>query len=420
MKRLREVGLALVCAAALSLAGCGGGDGDGEAKTLDAGAAEDAQGSVTWCIGKDTSGSFTQMVQLHNQQNTGVTAQLVELPTSADQQRAQQVQRLRAESEECDVLGIDVIWTAEYASQGWIYDLTDAIEDRQGDFIPSTLESVRYQDKHWAVPFNSNAGFLYYRNDQVDQVPSTWQDVYQQAEQENGVIYQGARYEGLTVNFLELLFAAGGQVLSEDGESVEIDSPETREVLEFMRSGIQEGAAPRAVTTYMEEESRRAFEAGDATFMRQWPYAYALGNESQIKGKFEVSPFPSWQGGEAAGILGGYNLAISAFSDAPEAALEFINFVTQPEAQKIMATKATLPPVTAQTYDDPEVQEVMPFATELRTAIEQAKPRPVSPVYPQISEAIYTNVHAVLTGSAQPDAAATKMASDIERALETF
>jgi multiple sugar transport system substrate-binding protein len=222
------------------------------------------------------------------------------------------------------------------------------------------------------------------------------------------------------VNFLELLFAAGGQVLSDDGESVEIDSPETREVLEFMRSGIQECAAPRALTTYMEEESRRAFEAGDATFMRQWPYAYALGNESPIEGKFEVSPFPSWEGGEAAGILGGYNLAISAYSDAPEAALEFVNFVTQPEAQKIMATKATLPPVTAETYDDPEVQEVMPFATQLRTAIEQAKPRPVSPVYPQISEAIYTNVHAVLSGSAQPDAATTKMANDIEQALETF
>jgi multiple sugar transport system substrate-binding protein len=423
MRTLRLVALGMVCAAALALAGCGGGDGDGdgEAKTLDANAAEGAEGDVTWCIGKDTSGSFTQMVQLHNQQNNGVTARLVELPTSADQQRTQQIQRLRAESDECDILGIDVIWTAEYASQNWIYDLTNVIEDRQSEFIASTLESAKYQDKYWAVPFNSNAGFLYYRTDQVgDQAPATWQEVYREAQQEDGLVYQGARYEGLTVNFLELLFSAGGRVLSEDGESVEIDSPETRDVLEFMRSGIQDGAVPQAVTTYMEQETREAFESGTGSYMRNWPYAYALGNESDIKGKFDITPFPSWEGGEAAGILGGYNLAISAYSDAPEAALEFINFVTQPDAQKIMATKATLPPVTAQTYDDPAVQKVMPFATQLRDAIEQAGVRPVSPVYPQISEAIYTNVFAVLQGNSSPDQATKNMAQEIESALETF
>ena len=174
------------------------------------------------------------------------------------------------------------------------------------------------------------------------------------------------------------------------------------------------------MTTYKEEESRRAFEAGQATFMRQWPYAYALGNESQIKGKFEVAPFPAYEGGTAAGILGGYNLGISAFSDAPEAALEFVNFVTRPQPQEIMATKASLPPVLTQTYDDPDVRKVMPFAEELRKAIRQAQPRPVSPVYPQISEAIYKNVYSVINGNVDPDTAAKRMGSEIEKALETF
>ena len=423
MKAIRATTTALAAAMMVGLAAaCGGGDGDSESQTLDPAAAENAEGDVSWCIGKDTTGAFSEMVRLHNSQNPQVTAQLVELPTSADQQRTQQVQRLRAESPECDVLGIDVVWTAEYASQGWIFDLSDVVAEREGDFIPSTLESVNYQDKHWAVPFNSNAGFLYYRSDRVNQPPSTWQDVYRQAQENGGVVYQGARYEGLTVNFLELLFSAGGRVLSDDGESVEIDSQQTRDVLEFMRDGIESGAAPRAVTTYQEEESRRAFEAGEPTFMRQWPYAYALGNaeESKVKGKFKVAPFPQWEGGEAAGILGGYNLAISSFSDNPDAALEFVDFITQAEPQQIMASKATLPPVLAETYDDPAVQKAMPFAEELRDAIEQAGVRPVSPVYPQISEAIYTNVYSVLTGNATPDQAASKMATDIEQALETF
>ena len=121
-----------------------------------------------------------------------------------------------------------------------------------------------------------------------------------------------------------------------------------------------------------------------------------------------------------ASILGGYNLAISAYSQNPEGSIEFIDFVTQPEAQKIMMTKASLPPVLTETYDDPEVQKAAPFAEDLRTAVEQGEPRPVSPVYTQISEAIYTNVHEVLSGDADVDSAVSAMEDDIQKALETF
>ncbi|HYM64349.1 MAG TPA: ABC transporter substrate-binding protein, partial [Gaiellaceae bacterium] len=403
-----------------STGGTGGTGGTGDAKTLQPSAAEGAKGDVAWCIGKDTTGAFEEVITMHNEQNPDVKVKLIELPASADEQRTQQIQRLRAKSPECDVLGMDVIWTAEYAAQGWLTDLTAVVEDRKDEFIPSTLDTAKYEDKYWALPFNTNAGFLYYRSDTVKQAPTTWEDVYKQAQSQDGLVYQGARYEGLTVNFLELLYSAGGTVLSDDGTSVEVNSPEAKTVLEFMALGIQSGATPKAVTTYMEEESRRAFEAGKATFMRNWPYAYALGNESKIKGKFDITTFPSYGGAEGAGVLGGYDLAISAYSKNPEAALEFINFVTSAEPQKVMATKASLPPTLTATYDDPEVKKALPFEEQLREAIEQAKPRPVSPVYPQISEAIYTNVHAVLSGQSDPDSALQDMSSQIESALETF
>ena len=413
---------ALLALVLLLVASCGGGDEGGAegAEEVAPTATEGAQGEVAWCIGKDTSGAFKEMIDLYKQENPDVTVQLIELPEDAVQQRTQQVQRLRAESPECDILGMDVIWTAEYAAQGWLTDLTSAVEERKDEFIPSTVETAKYEDKYWAIPFNTNAGFLYFRSDQVDQAPESWEDVYEQAQQQDGLVYQGFRYEGLTVNFLELLFSAGGTVLSEDGQTVEIDSQEARDVLDFMAQGIEDGAAPQAVTTYKEEESRRAFEAGDATFMRNWPYAYALGNESNLKGKFDITTFPSFGGGEAASVLGGYDLAISAYSENPEAALAFINFVTSPEAQKVMATKASLPPTLTETYDDPDVQKTMPFAEELRAAVEQGEPRPVSPVYPQISEAIYTNVHAALSGDMSADEAVSAMKTDIEEALETF
>lgn len=425
---MRSWRLAAVLAAALALAigACGdddGGDGGGDGAAGGAPTVQqaNAQGDVTWCIGRDTTGAFSTVVENFNQENPNANVELLELPESADEQRRLQIQRLRAESPECDVLGIDVIWTAEYAAQGWLYNVSDAVQERSDVFIPSTLETAQFEDEYWAVPFNTNAGFVYWRTDQAgQQPPESWQAMYEQAQQNDGLVYQGARYEGLTVNFLELLYSAGGSVVNEDGTEATADSQEVRDVLQFMRRGVTSGAVPQAVTTYMEEESRRAFESGRATFMRNWPYAYALGQDSQIAGDFEVTTFPSYQGNEGAGVLGGYNLGISAFSQNAEGSLAFIEFTTTPEQQQIMVTEASLPSVLTDVYDDQEVQDALPFATELRDAVDQAAPRPVSPVYPQISEAIYTNAYAALQGNKSPDQAAQDMNQGIQEALETF
>jgi multiple sugar transport system substrate-binding protein len=417
----RLVGLMAAFAAAGVLASCGGGDDDsGSGKELDAAAGENATGNVTWCIGKDTSGAFNQVVREHNKANPDVKAKLIELPTSADEQRTQLTQRLRAKSAECDVLGMDVIWTAEFAAQEWLQDVSALVDDREDEFIASTLDSAEYEGKHWAIPFNTNAGFMYYRTDKLDAAPETWQEVGQAAKEEGGLVYQGAQYEGLTVNFLERLYSAGGTVLNEDGTESTLNSPEAEEVLTQMAEEVKSGAVPKANLTYMEEESRRAFESGKPAVMRNWPYAYSLGKESDIGDKFEVSPLPAFEGGEPAGVLGGYNLGVSSYSKNPEAAVEFINYATNMESQVLMGSKASLPPVLSGAYDDPAMKKAMPFAEELRQGVEQAQPRPVSPVYTQISEAIYKNVYEAIQGGQDPKAALEKANEEVNKALETF
>ena len=413
---------AMLAVLAIGIAGCGGSGDDDDGGGGDAKKVTEAKptGNVTWCIGKDTTGAFGTVVDNFNKQNPDANVKLLELPEDATLQREQQIQRLQAESDECDVLGMDVIWTAEYAGQGWLQDISDAVEKRKDEFIPSTVETALYEDKYWAMPFNTNAGFLYYRDDQVPEAPANWEDVYKQAQQDNGVVYQGFRYEGLTVNFLELLYSAGGSVVNDDATEATADSPEVRDVLTFMADGIKDGAAPKAVTTYKEEESRRAFESGNATFMRNWPYAYALGKESKIGDEFAITTFPGYGGNEGAGVLGGYNLAISAYSKNPEGSLAFINFATEPEQQVIQASEASLPAVLTEVYSDPKVEKAMPFAADLLKAVEQAQPRPVSPVYPQMSEAIYNHVYAALQGDESPDEAASQMNEDIQKAIETF
>jgi multiple sugar transport system substrate-binding protein len=410
----------IIATAALAIAGCGGDDDSGGAPEAKKAAQAKASGNVTWCIGKDTTGAFGTVVDNFNKANPDATVKLLELPEDAGEQRRLQIQRLRAKSSECDVLGMDVIWTAEYAAQGWLLDVSDSIAKNADKFIKSTVDTTEFEGKNWGVPFNSNAGFIYFRKDEVPQAPDDWQKLYDEAKKDNGVVYQGFRYEGLTVNFLELLYSDGGSVVSDDGKEATADSPEVKDVLTFMADGIKSGAVPKAVTTYKEEESRRAFESGNATFMRNWPYAYALGKDSKIADKFDISTFPGYKGNPGAGVLGGYNLGISAYSKNPKGSLAFIEFATEPDQQKIMATEASLPPTLTEVYDDPAVKKAMPFASELRDAIDQAKPRPVSPVYPQISEAIYNNVYAALQGDMSPDEAASKMNEEIDKALQTF
>src|SRR5215213_1152186 len=181
----------------------GGGAGTEEtgatkgAKTIDVKSMDNAKGNVTICMGKDTGGDVALAVKSFNAQNNGVKAKLLEFSTSADEQRQQFVQRQEAKSGECDVFSSDVIWTAEFASQKWLYDLTPYIDTRRDELIPATLETATFDGKVWGMPQQTDAGFLYYRTDQVKTPPATWQAVYADADAKDGIVYQGAPYEGL-------------------------------------------------------------------------------------------------------------------------------------------------------------------------------------------------------------------------------
>jgi trehalose/maltose transport system substrate-binding protein len=417
--------------------GGGGGGGGGGATTTEASgvtkgvakaptldAAKGATGSVTYCTGKDTSGAQKQSVRQFNTQfkSQGLSAKLLEFPTSADEQRNQFVQRQEAKSGECDIFFSDVIWTAEFAAQKWLLDMSDYVAQRKSEFIPSTLQTIFFDKKYFGVPQATDAAFIYYRSDKVSSVPQTWQQLYTQAKSQGGIVYQGAPYEGLTCDYLELAFAAGGQVLSPDGKKSAINSPQNLKALQFMVDGVKSGAAPKAVTTYMEEESRRAFENGKPAFMRNWPYAYALGNAkgSKVKGKFKVAPFPTFEGAGKAGILGGHNLVISAYSKNPKGAVQLIDYLTSEKIEVQDAAKYSLAPVLNATYDNASVKKALPFSDELKQAVAQAKARPVSPVYPQISQAIYKNVNAALAGQMSPQDALKKADASINSALATF
>jgi multiple sugar transport system substrate-binding protein len=380
------------------------------------------KGTIHYCQGKDTTGIAHQLVKEFNAKygGQGYKAVLTEFPASADQQRQQFIQRQQAKSNDCDVFSSDVIWTAEFASQHWLYDMTPYINKAKSKYIAAPLQTVHYGGKYWGVPETSDAAFLFYRPSITSTPPSTWQQVYSDAAKHGGIVYQGAAYEGLTCDFLELAFAAGGQVLTPDGKKSAFNSPANVKALTLMADGIKQNSAPKAVTTYMEPETDQAWDTGKYAFMRNWTYAYAADNTGKMKGQYKVAPLPTFAGAGKAGILGGHNSVISVYTKNPGLALKFSDFFASDAFQKEALLKYSQAAVIPTVYSDPDVKKAIPYAPQLLQALSQAKARPVSPVYPQISEAIYTNVNDALAGRKSPEAAIKAADSQISKALSTF
>jgi multiple sugar transport system substrate-binding protein len=434
---VRRMQLAAVAAIATGLlaAACGGGGDDGgsgggsapqavkNAKAIDLGSMRNATGRVTYCTGKDTTGETKEWSKRFNAKYKaqGLSVRILEFPASADAQRQQFVQRQEARDGECDVFRSDVIWTAEFASQNWLYDMTPYVNRIKGRLLAPALETATYDGRVWGVPSYTNAALLYYRKDKVASPPQTWQALYKQAASTGGIVFQGAAYEGLTCDWLELAFAAGGSVLSKDGGKATIDSPQNVAATKLMADAVKQGAAPRGVATYMEPESLAAWQTGKPAFMRNWPYAYGLSQDTdRLKGKFAVAPLPAFEGAGRASILGGGNSVVSRFSKNPGGALAVVDFLASQDWQTTLTAKfSQMSPFTA-TYDQPAVKKAIPFAEEIRKAIGQARARPVSPVYPQISQAIYDNVNDAIAGRRTPEAAMKRAQAQIEEALRTF
>ena len=190
-----------------------------------------------------------------------------------------------------------------------------------------------------------------------------------------------------------------------------------------MADAVKSGAAPKAVATYMEPESLTAWQTSKPAMMRNWPYAYGLSQDTKkLKGKFDVAPLPSFEGarqGRDPRRRQQRHLRLTRRTRA--ARWPVVDYLAQQEWQTPARAEFAQASPLKGTYEQPEVQKAIPFYEDLPARrFEQAKPRPVSPVYPQISQAIYKNVNQAISGQMSPEDAMKQAQSDIEKALETF
>lgn len=361
-------------------------------------------------VGREGEVLRRQLDRFHDA-HPGIQVALRATPDAADQRHQLYVQWLNSRVGEPDVLQLDVVWTSEFAAAGWIRPLDD-FHPETHDLFASTVAANRWNNALYALPWFVDVGMLYWRSDLMAAPPRTFQELVQTAKAVQashripfGFVWQGARYEGLVANFVEHLGAFGGAVLDRDGKVV-VDADAAVRALTFMRDTIYtDRVVPTAALTWQEEQTRLAFQNGEAVFMRNWPYAYALleGADSKVAGRVSVAPIPGQPGGAATAALGGSSLAINAYSDQPDDAYRLIEFLLQPEQMIERAHIAGQFPPAPSLYDSAELATALKIpANEARRIIEAAVPRPVSPVYSQLSAILQVALHASLTRQQEP------------------
>lgn len=434
MKRTRFLHICLIMLLAVSFSVSAGGQQEG------APAAED--GEVTLTVAAGAVGQelelTKQAAEAYEAANPGVTVEVLETPDLATDRLGLYLQYFEAQSDAVDLYQVDVIWPGDIAEH--LVDLNDygagEVVDQHFDAI---IENNTVDGRFVAMPWFTDAGLLYYRSDLLKEYgfsepPETWEDLeeiaaaVQAGERRKGnqdfwgFVWQGNAYEGLTCDALEWVVSnGGGHIVETDGE-ISINNRKAAEALDMAADWVGT-ISPAGVLGFGEEDARNMFQAGNAMFMRNWPYAYSLGQAegSAIRGKFDVTPLPAGDSGSGAAALGGWQLAVSKYSNHIEEAADLLMFMTGYEEQKRRAIVGSFNPTIKDLYEDEEVLEATPFFGTLYDVFVNAAARPstvTAPRYAEASKIFFSHTHDVLSGNQTGRTAVRNIALDLEDLLD--
>jgi trehalose/maltose transport system substrate-binding protein len=352
-------------------------------------------------------------------QKTGNTLEYINRPKDASATLQQCQQYWAAHSADVDVYMIDVIWPGIAAPHA--VDLKKYYKDDEiKQFFPRIIENNIVGGKLISIPFFTDAGLLYYRTDLLkkygySEPPKTWEELAEMAKKIQdgerkegkadfqGFVFEGTASESITCNAVEWIYSFGGGSVIEPDKKITINNPNAIKALDTAKSWVG-SISPRGVTTYQEDDARNVWQQGNAAFMRNWPYAYGLGNapDSVIAGKFDIVVLPKGgPSGKNAACLGGWNLMVCAYSKNPDVAADLVKYLSSTEIQKRHATEINLLPTRPELYKDQEVLAKNPAFARILDVLNNAVARPSTVTgsdYGQISAALYQNANKVLNG----------------------
>jgi trehalose/maltose transport system substrate-binding protein len=357
---------------------------------------------------------------------TGNTLEYFSRPYDATATLSLCQQYWAARSPDVDVFIVDVIWQGIAAPHA--VDMKKYYKESEiKAFFPRIIANNTVNGKLVSIPWFTDAGMLYYRTDLLEKYgyrepPKTWEALAEMAkkiqdgereegkEDFQGFVFQGKASESATCNALEWVYSYDGGMIIEPDKKVTINNPKAIKALQTAKSWVGT-ISPAEVVIYGEEDARKVWQAGNAAFMRNWPYAYALGQDekSPIRGKFDVTVLPKGgENGKNAACLGGWQLMVSAYSKQQRAAVDLVRYLTSGEIQKMRAIELSQLPTRPDLYSDLDVLAKNWWFKNMLDVLKNAVARPSTVTgadYNQISTAFFQNVTEVLSGGESPQAA---------------
>jgi len=340
---------------------------------------------------------------------------------------------LSAKDSSLDVLMLDIIRPAQFAATGWTVPLNQDVGNPATflkQYLPAYADADMVDGKLVALPAFADAMFLYYRKDLLAKyhlaVPQTWDDLAKEARtiqagehdpQLQGLSFQGAPIEGTVCTFL-LPYWGMGKTLVQNGH-LTFDRAAAVKSLEFWSGLIKQGVAPRNAAEIVTDQTRKDFEAGKAIFAVEWGYGWNMfqAADSTVKDKVGVAELPALTGGKHVTCIGGWQWGVSAYSKHKADAVKLVKFLSSVRVSTLLAQQASLLPVFPGLYHDPQLGQTMPWLPQALPVVEQARSRPVTPYYNDVSNVIRTQTNAVLAGSESADQAASQMEARLRRVL---
>ncbi|MEV4318616.1 ABC transporter substrate-binding protein [Actinocrispum sp. NPDC049592] len=387
---------------------------------------------------------FDKVVDKCNQQANGrYTIVYNKLPRDADSQREQMVRRLAADDSEMDILGLDVVWTAEFAEAGWVLEWTGQDKaEAEKDVFPGPLKTATWNGKLYGATKQTNVQLLWYDDRLVSTPPKTFDEMISQAQQlkSQGKPYQilmtGAKYEGYVVQYNTIVSSTGGHILSDDGKSVAMDAGAIKG-LETIKKLATSGVTNPSLSTAKEQNIQNGFEApnSQAAFLLNWPYAYSsiqAANPDRAA-HFKWTSYPGIDPGTPTKVtVGGLNLAVSSYSKHPAESFDAIKCLRSADSQRYQAILEGLPPSISTVYDDPRpadpskpaddknnptMDTAYPMKDAIIDALQDSTSRPLTPAYQNVSTVIST----VLSppASIDPQNTAARLRRELQDALDS-
>jgi multiple sugar transport system substrate-binding protein len=389
--------------------------------------------AIKTLIRADEVPKLQPLVTKFNQQHSDIKFQIIEAPSDSNQVEDLYTSSFLLGNSPYDLVYMDIVWTPKFAAAGWLRDISDRLTPEAAqEYLAEEIAGGKYENKLYRLPFRSDAGMLYYRQDLLEQAgyqpPETFtqlltisQDLQQQGLVDWGYAWQGKQSEGLAAMFVEILEGHGAYWINSDTLEVGLDRPEAIASVEFLRTTIAKKVSPPGVTTYAEDETRLLFQNGKVAFLRNWPFVYSLAadpEDSEIAGKYQIKPMVHVPGKKSGAALGGWGLGISATTKHPDAAWQVIEFLSSEESQREFILETGFVPSRETLFNDPQIVAKYNYYPQLLDIVRNSTLRPPISQYAQASDILQRYLSAAITGKMTSKAAMQNAANETRNLLK--